>query len=153
MLPEAMFSRRMWEKVPPIKKKCKECCKDVKNEEVVKEKACKECHKDLSHTFYSDKQWWLQDGVRKCIACSTGSQSPSKIGVWTCRATGCNFTDDKRFFRLWREKQKIDKANGWEKCNECFAKYDADTQDRALCAGDVRHHTVVRKATPKDKKK
>lgn len=138
-LPEVCFTKRMWTRVPNLKVKCQQCCKSAGAPDVVDEKTCSKCQKDLSHTFYSDRQWRQGAQWRQCVACCIGPESPLKVGIWTCRAYGCNFHGDKKLFALWRQTQRKDKANGWEKCNVCFVKMDADRQQRELQQAHQQH--------------
>ncbi len=143
----SFYSEKMWERRDD-QRKCNECSQapcDVK----VPTKQCSKCHKELTQTFFSEKQWFrVAERNIKCTGCCIGPQSPQKLGLWTCRAPGCHFTGDKEMFRHWRDRQKVDKANGREKCNACFLALDAATQDLAIRRRDVKRNTVISKTTP-----
>jgi len=126
-LPEICFTFDGWHKRGDKFLKCMTCRKGQKRKSRqvcgVDERVCNLCGEHKSQTFFSDQQWYhVAEKSKQCIGCSTAPNSASKMGQWTCRAPGCNFTGNKDFFRHWREKQQVDKAKGWEKCNSCFLK-------------------------------
>ena len=135
----------MWHRIANDKRKCNTCKKAVKDTNDENEMQCTgQCGKLLPRTSFSDSEWYGRHSSHVCRLCSTSPKAPQNVNQWTCKAPGCTFRGDKELFKQWRQKQKNpDKANGYQKCNVCFATWNADAQQRALRAADIANHVVT----------
>ena len=137
--PEASFTRKQWTKVALSKIKCQSCCKAMKHTDIVDKRQCTTCGQELLRLHFTDDEWRGGHGTHKCRECQSGPNADKNKGQWTCTAHGCDFRGDKHHFRYWREKQKVDKSNGRQKCNKCFLALDPDIQQLALHRRNLKH--------------
>ena len=108
------------------------------------DRRCSKCGVSKLYAEYLHAQWASSDAVRRCKAC-LGDQSRPKRNHWTCCKNDCKKTlPQPESFNLWLKTQTTKRANGWQRCNECFTKeaqLEADVKKRNLDALQLRKGT------------